>query len=63
MTTATQPNHAAFCMSRPGEDAPRIETWRAPKYGKDGITPAGSVLICRCTECGNATYDGVQRTV
>jgi hypothetical protein len=62
MTATTQPNHAEYCLPRPGEDAPRIETYRSPKYAQDGITPAGSVLTVRCVECGNATYDGVQRT-
>ncbi len=52
--------HEPFCLPRPGNDAPRIETWRATKTGPDGA-PAGSVRIERCTECGSALYDGVKR--
>jgi hypothetical protein len=61
MTTATALKHEEFCLPRPGADAPRVETWRAPRYAADGITPAGSVAVVRCVECGSATYDGVRR--
>ena len=60
MTTTTHP-HALYCLPRPGEDAPRMETYRATRYAEDGITPAGSTLVQRCTECGVALYDGVRK--
>ena len=60
-TTPTIPRHADYCLPRPGEDAPRMESYRAPKYGPDGLVPAGSVEVVRCLECGFATYDGVLR--
>ncbi len=61
MTTATALTHEPFCLSRPGEDAPRIETYHAPKYVADGITPAGSTVVERCQECGATLYDGQRR--
>jgi hypothetical protein len=61
MTLTTNLRHADFCLPRPGHDAPRIESYRAAKTAPDGITPAGSISVVRCLECGNATYDGVQR--
>ncbi len=61
MTTATALKHEEFCLPRPGEAEPRVESWRAQKTGPDGVTPAGFVLVVRCTECGSATYDGVKR--
>lgn len=60
MTTSTL-EHASFCRPRPGYDAPRIESYRATRYADDG-NPAGNTLVVRCQECGNATYDGVQKT-
>lgn len=59
MSTTTHP-HMAFCMSRPGLDEPRIESYRASRTTADGA-PAGSVAVVRCCECGSATYDGVRR--
>jgi hypothetical protein len=61
MTLTINLRHAEFCLPRPGLDQPRVEQYRAPKTAPDGITPAGGVSVVRCLECGNATYDGVQR--
>ena len=63
MTTTTDPNlrHEDFCTPRPGEDAVRIERYRLPTYGPDGINAVGSVAVVRCLECGAATYDGQRR--
>ncbi len=61
MTTDTALVHADFCTPRPGEDRPRIERYHAPRYGEDGLTPLGSVLVGRCLECGAASYDGLLR--
>ena len=60
MSTTTPPSfkHEEFCLPRPGEDGPRMETYRQPKYAADGITQAGTVEVCRCIECGAACYDG-----
>ncbi len=60
MTTAAAPTHAEFCLPRPGEDAPRIETYGAPRYNEQGYL-VSTVRVVRCQECGAATYDGVQR--
>jgi hypothetical protein len=60
MTTTAHP-HDDFCLPRPGEDEPRIETYPVPRYGEDGKPQVGAVLVRRCVECGNATYDGVLR--
>ena len=60
-SSPTIPRHADFCLPRPGEEAPRIEVDRLPKYGPDGIAPAGFAQRVRCLECGFATYDGVLR--
>ncbi len=60
MTTAAAPVHADFCLPRPGEDAPRIEAYPASRYDEQGLV-VGTVRVVRCVECGNATYDGVQR--
>ncbi len=53
--------HAGYCKARPGEDAPRVESYGIPTYSQDGATQVGSIRCLRCIECGNATYDGVQR--
>ncbi len=60
MTTLTL-EHAAYCKARPGEDGPRVETYGIPTYGPDGTRQVGSIRCVRCTECGNASYDGVMR--
>jgi len=60
-STPTIPRHADFCGPAAGEVAPRIEAFRAAKYGPDGIAPAGFVQVVRCVECAFATYDGVLR--
>ena len=59
-TTPTNLKHEEFCLPRPGEDAPRIERFRAPTYD-GGVYATGSVEVCRCIECGAATYDGQRR--
>lgn len=64
MNTTTPPafRHEDFCLPRPGEDAPRIETYRVPIYdGGAGVYPTGSTEVCRCIECGAATYNGERR--
>lgn len=57
--TAATLEHKKFCLPRPDEDAPRIETYPLPRYKQDGITLDHKVTVVRCTECGVATYDGV----
>ncbi len=58
MTATTNLAHADFCLPRPGEDAPRIERYTAPRYNQDGSRVVAVVAIERCLECGNATYNG-----
>lgn len=59
MTTTTALEHQTYCLPRPGNDAPRVESYRLPRWSDDGVTQVGSVTVVRCTECGRATYDGV----
>lgn len=59
MTTTAHP-HEPWCLPRPGEKEPRIESYRAQKTGPDG-SPAGSVAVRRCQECAVSLYDGVRR--
>lgn len=59
MTTATL-SHADYCLPRPGEDQPRTESYRLPRYSDDGHA-TGSTRVDRCLECGAASYDGVPR--
>ncbi|MDP9459580.1 MAG: hypothetical protein M3Q22_04750 [Actinomycetota bacterium] len=60
MTTTTL-EHSAYCLPRPGEDGPRVESYGVATYNRDGTAQVGSMRVVRCVECGNATYDGVQR--
>ncbi len=58
MTTTFE--HESFCGPRPGEDAPRIETYGAHRYNEQGFV-IGTARVVRCQECAAATYDGVHR--
>lgn len=57
MTTTLSIEHEKFCLPRPGEDAPRIESFTTSTYGEDGVTATGRVRTTRCFECGAARYD------
>lgn len=52
--------HADFCLPRPGETEPRIETFRADRTGEDGLTVVARPVVSRCLECGEQTVDGVR---
>lgn len=59
MTTATTHiEHEKFCMPRPGEDEPRIETFTVARTAPDGVTHVGRARICRCIECGSQHVEG-----
>lgn len=59
MTTPTDNLfHERFCLPRPGETAPRIETYTAERTGSDGVTVLSRPLVTRCIECGAETVDG-----
>ncbi len=58
MTTAAL-EHEPFCLPRPGEDTPRIEKYSAYRYNEQGYA-VSTIQVVRCTECGAATYNGVQ---
>jgi hypothetical protein len=42
--------HADYCT-----DPTRIESYRAVRYGQDGITPVARPLVTRCITCGAQT--------
>ncbi len=47
--------HELFCLPRPDEDGPRIESYTA----SGSLTPDGRErkwLVTRCQECGAASY-------
>jgi len=60
MTSITQPEvlvrHETFCLSRPDELKPRIETFAA--FGEDPVSGRSRPThdVTRCLECGAATY-------
>ncbi len=58
MTTSTTILHQQFCLPRPGEDEPRIESYQAERTGPDGLTVTARPTITRCLECGSMTIDG-----
>ncbi len=43
--------HEPFCLPRPGEEEPRMEGYRLPRYADDGTTVVGHATIQRCIEC------------
>lgn len=56
MTTqapAQRVEHAAFCT-----DPDRTETFRAERYGHDGITVVGRPRVTRCLTCGEQVVQG-----
>ncbi len=57
MTTAFQ--HEEFCLPRPGEDAPRVESYGLDRENDHGQVIA-TVRCVRCQECGAISYDGAQ---
>lgn len=44
--------HAGFCLPRPGEAAPLIETYRREGYSEDGRHVIARLMVLRCQECG-----------
>jgi hypothetical protein len=44
--------HEDFCLPRPGETAPRIETYRAEQSGPDTGAVINRPLVTRCVEGG-----------
>jgi len=56
-TAARQLEHEKFCMPRPGETEPRIESFTAER-----TDPAGRVTsrptVTRCCECGSQVVEG-----
>ena len=56
--TPDQVEHQHFCLPRPGEVEPRMESYTSPRFGADGVTVVGYAQVDRCIECGNRTVDG-----
>lgn len=56
-TAPEQPkiSHEHFCMPRPGESKPRVESFKATSVNRDGVEN-GTVRVHRCIECGAARY-------
>ena len=53
--TPTKVRHEAFCLPRPNEQAPRIESYVALSDDPGGRSrPTHDVV--RCLECGAASY-------
>lgn len=56
-TTTAKVRHEDFCLPRPGESGPRVESYvhlgDDPKTGRS--TPTHDVT--RCIECGATKYD------
>lgn len=46
--------HEEFCLPRPDEDGPRIESYSAT--GDDVNGRPRTLNVTRCVECGAATY-------
>lgn len=55
-TMTDEVRHEEFCLPRPGEKAPRVESYvhmgDDPKSGRSAPTHD----VTRCLECGAATY-------
>lgn len=53
---ADKVRHEEFCLPRPGEQEPRMETY--PHMGDDPETGRSAPThdVTRCLECGAATY-------
>lgn len=60
MTDTTTHPHTTWCGPPPGEDEPRMESYRAPSYNEQGHV-IRYTQVRRCCDCGNATYDGELR--
>lgn len=49
--------HEEFCLPRPDEDRPRIESYRGERSNEHGVVVARP-LVQRCLDCGAQTVDG-----
>jgi hypothetical protein len=59
MTTPTQTlEHERFCLPRPGEQQPRIESFVVTRTAQDGVTHIGYARVTRCLECAAQTVEG-----
>jgi len=50
--------HEPFCLPRPGESEPRIESFPVTRYGSDGYPTGSRATVTRCQECGAQTLVG-----
>ncbi len=57
-TTTAHIEHERFCLPRPGEDEPRIETFTVARTAPDGVTHIGYARVTRCIECAEQTVEG-----
>jgi len=51
-TTTNAVKHEPFCLPRPGETEPRMETFLTTRYDPDGVTVIARLRCTRCQECG-----------
>jgi len=53
--------HEEFCLPRPGEDGPRVESY---SYLEDDLKSGRSrpvAQVTRCIECGATQYDRTEK--
>ncbi len=56
-TTTPELEHEKYCLPRPGEGGPRIESFRAERTDQEGNVTSRPLVI-RCLECGSQVVQG-----
>lgn len=56
-TLSAQITHAPYCLPRPGESGPRIESFRAERTNDVGQVVARPRVV-RCVECAEQIVQG-----
>ncbi len=58
VTNADRIEHERFCLPRPGETEPRVESYAVDRYSADGVTVVSRPTLTRCIECGAQVVEG-----
>jgi len=54
----TQLRHEPFCLPRPGNAEPRVETFHAERWNDAGTVVVSRPVVTRCVECGTQEVEG-----
>ncbi len=55
--------HESYCLPRPGETEPRVESYRIEQYDDAGSVVINRPQVTRCIECGAHQVTGALPTV